>query len=141
VTFAGEPINLFSMLTNASVSTGHLPPAELVSALVIEARERFESNNDGKNADYIPALAKVPGELFGVCVVGTSGNPYAAGDTDYEFSIQSVSKPFVFALICQAIGEDAARDKLGANSTGLPFNWVLAVERTNDGATNPMVTY
>ena len=139
MTFAGEPINLFSMLTNASVSTGHLPPAELVSALVIEARERFESNNDGKNADYIPALAKVPGELFGVCVVGTSGNPYAAGDTDYEFSIQSVSKPFVFALICQAIGEDAARDKLGVNSTGLPFNSVLAVERTNHGATNPMV--
>jgi glutaminase len=128
------------MLTNASsLSTGHLPPAELVSALVREAHERFKSNNDGKNADYIPALAKVPSELFGVCVVGTSGTPYAAGDTEYEFSIQSVSKPFVFALICQAIGEDEARDKLGANSTGLPFNSVLAVERTNDGATNPMV--
>ena len=128
------------MLTNASsLSTGHLPPAELVSALLREAHERFKSNNDGKNADYIPALAKVPSELFGVSVVGTSGTPYAAGDTEYEFSIQSVSKPFVFALICQAIGEDEARDKLGANSTGLPFNSVLAVERTNDGATNPMV--
>lgn len=127
------------MLTNASVSTGHLPPAELVSALVIDAHERFKANNDGKNADYIPALAKVPSELFGVCVVGTSGNPYSAGDTEYEFSIQSVSKPFVFALICQAIGEDEARDKLGVNSTGLPFNSVLAVERTNHGATNPMV--
>ena len=128
------------MLTNASsLSTGHLPPAELVSALLREAHERFKSNNDGKNADYIPALAKVPSELFGVSVVGTSGTRYAAGDTEYEFSIQSVSKPFVFALICQAIGEDEARDKLGANSTGLPFNSVLAVERTNDGATNPMV--
>ena len=128
------------MLTNASsLSTGHLPPAELVSALLREAHERFKSNNDGKNADYIPALAKVPSELFGVSVVGTSGTPYAAGDTEYEFSIQSVSKPFVFALICQAIGEDEARDKLGANSTGLPFNSVLAVERTNDGPTNPMV--
>jgi glutaminase len=128
------------MLTNASsVSTGHLPPAELVSALVIEAHERFKSNSDGKNADYIPALAKVPSELFGVCVAGTSGNAYAAGDSEYEFSIQSVSKPFVFALICQAIGEDEARDKLGVNSTGLPFNSVLAVERTKGGATNPMV--
>jgi glutaminase len=128
------------MLTHASsVSTGHLPSAELVSALVSEAHERFKSNNDGENADYIPALAKVPSELFGVCVVGTSGVPYTAGDTEYEFSIQSVSKPFVFALICQAIGEDEARDKLGVNSTGLPFNSVLAVERTTDGATNPMV--
>jgi glutaminase len=72
-------------------------------------------------------------------VFGTSGVPYAAGDSEYEFSIQSVSKPFAFALICQAIGEREARDKLGVNSTGLPFNSVLAVERANDGATNPMV--
>jgi glutaminase len=128
------------MLTNtSSVSTGHLPSAELVGALVIEAHERFKSNSAGKNADYIPALAKVPNELFGVCVVGTSGIACAAGHTEYEFSIQSVSKPFVFALICQAIGEEEARDKLGVNSTGLPFNSVLAVERTSDGATNPMV--
>ena len=69
----------------------------------------------------------------------TSGVVYAAGDTDYEFSIQSVSKPFVFALICQAIGEDEARAKLGVNSTGLPFNSVIAVERADDGTTNPMV--
>ena len=128
------------MLTaSSSVSTGHLPPAERAGALVAEAYERFKSNDEGKNADYIPALAKVPGELFGVCVVGTSGIAYAAGDTAYEFSIQSVSKPFVFALICQAVGEDEAREKLGVNSTGLPFNSVLAVERTSDGTTNPMV--
>jgi glutaminase len=56
-----------------------------------------------------------------------------------EFSIQSVSKPFVFALVCQAIGEDAAREKLGVNSTGLPFNSVIAIERTGTGTTNPMV--
>ena len=128
------------MLTTTSpVSTGHLPPAEHVRALVAEAHERFKSIDEGENADYIPALAKVPSELFGVCVVGTSGVAYAAGDTEYEFSIQSVSKPFVFALVCQAIGEDEAREKLGVNSTGLPFNSVVAIERTDDGTTNPMV--
>ena len=121
------------------VSTGHLPPAERVRALVAEAHERFKSIDEGKNADYIPALAKVPSELYGVCVVGTSGTACAAGDTEYEFSIQSVSKPFVFALICQAIGEDEAREKLGVNSTGLPFSSVIAIERTNEGTTNPMV--
>ena len=62
-----------------------------------------------------------------------------AGDAEVEFSIQSVSKPFVFALVCQAIGEEAAREKLGVNSTGLPFNSVIAIERTGDGTTNPMV--
>src|SRR6516164_169050 len=128
------------MLTAFStVSTGHLPAAELASALVAEAHKRFKSIDEGKNADYIPALAKVPGELFGVCVIGTSGVAYEAGDTLYEFSIQSVSKPFVFALVCQAVGEDEARAKLGVNSTGLPFNSVLAIERTHDGTTNPMV--
>lgn len=127
------------MSTSSCVSTGHLPPAERVRALVAEAHERFKSIGEGRNADYIPALAQVPGNLFGVCVVGTSGTAYTAGDTEYEFSIQSVSKPFVFALICQAIGEEEAREKLGVNSTGLPFNSVLAIERTDDGTTNPMV--
>jgi glutaminase len=125
--------------TSLPVSTGHLPPAERVRELVAEAYARFKSIDEGKNADYIPALAMVPRELFGVCVVGTSGAAYAAGDTDYEFSIQSVSKPFVFALVCQAVGEDEAREKLGVNSTGLPFNSVIAIERTPDGTTNPMV--
>ena len=101
------------MSTSSCVSTGHLPPAERVRALVAEAHERFKSIGEGRNADYIPALARVPDNLFGVCVVGTSGTACAAGDTEYEFSIQSVSKPFVFALICQAIGEEEAREKLG----------------------------
>lgn len=128
------------MLTTISpISTGHLPAAERVGALVAEAHQRFKSNVEDKNADYIPALARVSSELFGVCVIGTSGVAYEAGDSRYEFSIQSVSKPFVLALICQAIGEDEAREKLGVNSTGLPFNSVLAIERTNDGTTNPMV--
>ena len=121
------------------VLTGHLPPAERVKALVAEAYERCKSNEDGKVADYIPALARVSPKLFGVCVVGTNGNVHSAGDAGYEFSIQSVSKPFVFALVCQAIGEDEARARLGVNSTGLPFNSVIAIERTGTGATNPMV--
>jgi glutaminase len=134
-----EAISLAMPTISSCASTGPLPAAEGMRALVAEAHERFKSVSEGKVADYIPALATVPGELFGVCVVGTSGITYAAGDTEYEFSIQSVSKPFVFALICQAIGEDEARQKLGVNSTGLPFNSVIAIERTKDGTTNPMV--
>jgi glutaminase len=128
------------MPNNSSpVSTGHLPSSERVAALVAEAYEAFHAVHDGKNADYIPALSLVPSELFGVCVAGTNGIVHAVGDTNYEFSIQSVSKPFVFALVCQAVGEQAAREKLGVNSTGLPFNSVIAIERTDEGTTNPMV--
>lgn len=115
------------------------PTSERVQRLVVEVYERFKGLKEGKVADYIPALAKESPERFGVCAVGVNGAVYRAGDADHEFSIQSVSKPFVFALVCQAIGEDKAREKLGVNSTGLPFNSVIAIERTASGATNPMV--
>jgi glutaminase len=123
----------------AYVSTGHLPPAGDVQALVNEAYERFRSNAEGENSRVYPALAAVPEDAFGVCVVGTTGSMYAAGDADHEFTIMSVSKPFVFALVCELIGPDDARERLGVNSTGLPFNSLYAVERTADGRTNPMV--
>lgn len=128
------------MLTvSTCVSTGALPDDELVQALVAEAHARFHPVNEGENADYIPALARVPRRLFGISVASAAGSVCEAGDSTYRFTIQSVSKPFVFALICQAIGEDEARLKLGVNSTGLPFNSVMAVERTEDGMSNPMV--
>jgi glutaminase len=104
------------------VSTGHLPDADLVTALVAEAHARYKSNGEGANSQVYPALAAVPSELFGVCVGRHQRQrPTAAGDTDYPFSIMSVSKPFVFAMVCQSIGAEQAREKLGANSTGLPF--------------------
>jgi glutaminase len=126
-------------LDSSFVSTGHLPTPETITALVNEAHARFKSNTDGENSQVYPALARAPSELFGVCVVGVSGKVYAAGDTDHEFSIMSVSKPFVFALVCQQMGAEQAREKLGANATGMPFNSLAAVERSADGRTNPMV--
>jgi glutaminase len=121
------------------VSTGHLPASEEVQALIESAYARFRSTTDGQNSDVYPALARVPADLFGVCVVDTAGRVHNAGDADYEFSIMSVSKPFVFALICDLIGPDEARAKLGANSTGKPFNSLSAIEGSHDGRTNPMV--
>ncbi|MBV8613677.1 MAG: glutaminase A [Acetobacteraceae bacterium] len=121
------------------VSTGHLPPSDLVAALVREAYQRFKSNIDGENSKVYPALARVQRDLFGVCVVTTAGNVYPAGDADHRFAIMSVSKPFVFALVCQVIGPKRARQKLGANSTGRAFNSLEAIERAKDGRTNPMV--
>jgi glutaminase len=81
----------------------------------------------------------VPADLFGICVAATNGAVFEVGDTDVAFSVMSVSKPFVFALVCQAIGATRAREQLGANATGLPFNSIAAIERSPDGRTNPMV--
>lgn len=121
------------------VSTGHLPSPDEVQKLVHDAHGRFKSDTQGENSQVYPALASVSRDLFGICVVGTSGNIYGAGDIDHEFSIMSVSKPFLFALICQEIGPNDARAKLGANATGFAFNSVAGIERTPDGRTNPMV--
>ena len=121
------------------ISTGHLPSPEQVQGLVATAHKRFQSNTDGQNSQVYPALVRVPSNLFGICVVGTGGDISSAGDTDYEFAIMSVSKPFLFALICELIGPVSAHEKLGANSTGLPFNSLAAIERSPDGRTNSMV--
>ena len=121
------------------VSTGHLPPADRVKELVAEAHARFLSNAEGKNSQVYPALARVPSDLFGVCVVGTSGDVYSAGDADHEFTIMSVSKPFIFALVCEVLGPDASsrenrrqRDRAGVQFAGRRSSRF-------GGRTNPMV--
>ena len=125
--------------TPSLVSTGELPDADLVEQLVREAYQLYRSNTDGAVADYIPALATVSPELFGISVVGARGRSVDVGDVDMLFSIQSVSKPFVFALVCEAIGYEAARLRLGVNSTGFPFNSLMAVELNDCRTTNPLV--
>lgn len=123
----------------AYISTGHLPEADTVQQLVTDAHAQFKSNTDGQNSQVYPALARVPSDLFGVCIADTHGKVYAAGDVDYEFSIMSVSKPFVFALVCEQLGAPEMREKIGANATGLPFNSLGAIENGAEGRTNPMV--
>jgi glutaminase len=123
----------------ARVSTGHLPAPDLVQALVDAAHERFRDDTRGEVSGVYPALARVAPDRFGICLVGTSGREYAAGDAVHPFAIMSVSKPFTFALVCDATGADVAREQLGVNATGLPFNSLAAVESSADGRTNPMV--
>lgn len=124
---------------DSPISTGRLPPAAHVQALVEAAYEGFRRNDEGENAQYYPALAQAPRHQFGICLVGADGSTYAAGDYEVPFTIMSISKPFVFALVCAALGAEAARARLGVNATGLPFNSVMAVELGADGRTNPMV--
>ena len=121
------------------VSTGHLPPSELVGRLVSEAYERFKENNAGENSTVYPALARVPSHLFGICIADTAGKIHSVGESGCEFTIMSVSKPFVFALVCQALGVERVREKIGVNATGYPFNSLAGIERSSDGRTNPMV--
>ena len=121
------------------ISTGSLPPRDETQRLVDDAYERFRTLAEGEVADYIPSLAVASPDLFGICLVDVSGYEYSAGDVAVPLTIQSISKPFVFALICEALGTDRARDLLGVNSTGMAFNSVVAVEIHPDHVSNAMV--
>jgi glutaminase len=120
-------------------STGHLPAAADVQACVDEAYQTYCDVPDGRVSQVYPALAAMAPDLFGVCVAGVTGRLFQAGDAEREFAIMSVAKPFTFALVCDALGTGQARERLGANATGLAFDSLAAVERAHGGRTNPMV--
>ena len=121
------------------VSTGELPPDTDVQALVTAGYERYRHLREGAVADYIPALAAASPDAFGVCVAGVHGRFFSIGDADQEFAIESISKLFVFALVCHTLGHEEACRKLGVNSTGLPFNSVMAIELNAERTMNPLV--
>ena len=135
-------MDLLDPLVNAEsgfVSTGGLPASDRTRELVMEAHARFASVASGKVSQVYPALARVPEHLFGISVVGTDGSIFSVGDADHEFTIMSVSKPFIFSLICDLIGATGARERLGVNATGYAFNSFAGVERNGEGRSNPMV--
>ncbi|WP_329000308.1 glutaminase A [Kribbella sp. NBC_00709] len=121
------------------VSTGGLPDRSTVADLVRVTYELYRGVTEGAVSEVYPALARVDPDTFGVCVVATNGRLFEAGDARRPFTIMSVAKPFVFALMCQAVGVEAIRELVGVNATGLPFNSVQAVEQSPAGRTNPMV--
>lgn len=121
------------------VSTGSLPGWDQVERLVHEAHGRNRGHDGGVVADYIPVLAEADPALFGVCVAESGGDVHAAGDTEVEFSVQSISKAFVYALVCEAYGHEVVLERVGVNNTGLAFNSVMAVELNDGHPMNPMV--
>ena len=110
-----------------------------VQAALTEAFNSVKGDTQGKNADYIPALAQVPSNLFGIAMVTGDGRVYEAGDSKYEFSIQSVSKPITAALVMQESGAKAIEDSVGVDSTGQVFNSITAVEQHRGKEMNPLV--
>jgi glutaminase len=121
------------------VSTGRLPSEEDVRSLVDDAYRRYVDVDAGQVSDVYPALTRAAPALFGICVASADGRVHAAGDAEVGFTIMSVAKPFTFALVCDALGPDEIQRRVGVNATGLPFNALEAVERVDDGRTNPMV--
>jgi glutaminase len=99
-----------------------------VQKAVDAAYAKFKDLKEGKNADYIPALAKVDPNLFGIAVVTSDGKVYTAGDVKTEVSIQSISKVFTMAQVIQEQGLDSIAKRIGVDATGARFNSIIAIE-------------
>ena len=115
------------------------PRREQLEASVREAYEKFRSDTNGKNADYIPYLAKVDSELFGIAVVTTDNQIFTLGDVKYSFSIQSISKVYTLALAMEELGADKVFERIGSEPTGRAFNSVPAVVEMPTHTGNPLV--
>jgi glutaminase len=107
--------------------------------VVNEAYSQFKSDTEGKNADYIPALAQVDPKLFGIVAISTDGRIASAGDIDHPFSIQSISKVFSLALAMDELGAEKVFEKVGSEPTGRAFNSVEAVADMPTHTGNPFV--
>jgi len=104
-----------------------------------DALAKYKDIQEGKNADYIPALAKVDPNIYGIVVVTVDGKVYTAGDVTSEVSIQSISKVFAMAKVMEEQGPDALLNNMGVDATGQVFNSIVAVEQYKGSEMNPMV--
>jgi len=102
-------------------------PAEIQAALDA-AYVAYKDLQEGKNADYIPALARVDPNLYGIALVTADGKVYTAGDVSSEVSIQSISKVFTLAKVFEERGPDAVASTIGVDATGMRFNSIVSIE-------------
>ncbi|MFC4313688.1 glutaminase A [Steroidobacter flavus] len=102
--------------------------ADQVQSALNTVYTKYKDSKDGKNADYIPALARVDPKIYGIALVTTDGKIYTAGDVKSEVSIQSISKVFTMAKVMEEQGPDAIAKRIGVDATGMRFNSIVAVE-------------
>lgn len=114
-------------------------PVDPIATALNSAYTKYKGLKEGKNADYIPALAKVDPNLFGIALVTVDGKVYTAGNVTQEVSIQSISKVFTMARVVQDSGEKALRDRIGFDATGQQFNSIVAIEQYKGQEMNPLV--
>lgn len=135
-TLIGVSLFSFSLLFCA---TSFAQTAPDYAKIIDQAHQKYKSNNDGKVADYIPALATYSPKNFAITIATVDGKIYQVGDVNKPFPMESLSKVFTLALAMEQHGPQVVLEKLGANATGMPFNSGLAVELTKGAPENPLV--
>jgi glutaminase len=112
---------------------------ESVEAALDAAYAQFKDLKEGANADYIPALAEVDPNIFGIALVTADGRVYTKGDVNSEVSIQSISKVFTMAKVIEERGPQSIPENMGVDATGQVFNSIVAIEQYKGSEMNAMV--
>jgi glutaminase len=127
--------------TNGNGNGAELTAANIQAALDA-ALQNYQNLREGKNADYIPALAQVDPNLYGIALVTADGTVYTAGNVTTEVSIQSISKVFTMAQVMREQGPAAIAENIGVDATGMKFNSIVSIEmsqKTGGAEMNPLV--
>jgi glutaminase len=127
------------LLVSGATAAAPSPTDAQIKAALEQAYAKVGPVKEGKNADYIPALAKVDPNIFGVVLITVDGHVYTAGDLKSEVSIQSISKVFTLALVLDQQGPEAVEKNIGVDATGAAFNSIVAVEAYKGSEMNPLV--
>lgn len=110
-----------------------------IKEIAQEAYEQVKTDTGGKNADYIPYLANIDKNLFGISLCLVNGEVIQLGDSEYRFGIESVSKVHTAILVLRQYGAEKLLEMIGADATGLPFNSIIAILLENDHPSTPLV--
>jgi glutaminase len=100
---------------------------------------KYKPLNEGKLASYIPELAKADPDCFSICVVTVDGRIFEVGNVDRLFTIQSISKVFVYGMALAEHGREKVLTKVGVEPTGDPFNSIIRLDEYSKRPDNPMV--
>ena len=128
---------LLSIFCCCGLSETRLPTD--ASATLKDIYKQYQSETGGKNASYIPELAKANPNHFAIAVVTVDGEMLSIGDADIAFSLQSISKIFTYALALEDNGQTIMFEKIGLDATGDKFNAITTMENKLNRSQNPYV--
>jgi glutaminase len=130
-------LGLILAVAAGSAVFAQAPAKAQVDTAMKAAYDKYKTIKEGKNADYIPALAKVDPNIYGIALVGVDGTVNTTGDITSEVSIQSISKVFTLAKVIEESGPDAVANTIGVDATGMRFNSIVAVEMAQKALGGP----
>ncbi len=110
-----------------------------IQQLLESLYEKYRSLQEGTLASYIPELAKANPDWFSICIVTVNGEVYTIGDFNQLFTIQSISKVFLYGMALEAHGREGVLSHVGVEPTGDPFNSMIRLDEYSKRPDNPMI--